>query len=167
MTNENKLIGFRRLLAAALTAFAVVAMAAAPALAADEVDEADAPGEVVIKTNVQFIKFAVNGKSNWDNHHFENRNRTLVIMGLTRGRANTIELMPRQEGLQPQTLTLNDGEFRRKRVRRDRHSVIVFQAKRSLKFIKSKPAAAAKPAPAKPRGKPSKIAPKKKKKKAK
>ena len=157
---DSKTIETKHIFRLTLAAFAVIAMATAPVFA-DEVDEAEAPGEVVIKTNVQFIKFMVNGKSNWDNHHFENRNRTLIIMGLTRGRENTIELMPREEGLQPQTLTLNDSDYKRKRVRRERRSVIVFQTVQSMKFKTAKPAAKA--APAKPRAKPRKPAPKKKK----
>lgn len=112
---------------------------------AQEGDEADAPGEVVFKTNAEFVRFTVNGKSNWDNHHFENRNRTLIIMGLTRGQENEIVLSPRVEGLEPQTFVLADADYKRKRIRRERRTVIVFQAVKKVKFAKPKPAAKATP----------------------
>ena len=130
----------------------------------DDVDEAEAPGEAVFKTNVQFIKFTVNGKRNWDNHHYEGRgDKTLVIMGLTRGGSNVIELIPRNPELHPQTVTLTDDNYKRRRVRRDRRWVVVFQATKKLKFTKNKPKPVEKPVPKAKKGanKPTKKAPKK------
>ncbi len=124
-----------RLPAVGLVAMAAVVFFASPVCAEGE----DVPGEIVVKTNLEFVKFTVNGKRNWENHEYSQRNKTLTIMGMTRGQENVVELRPRQEGYFPVTLTLTDSDYRRRRVRHGGRSVAVFRAVKTVKFSKNKP----------------------------
>ena len=80
-------------------------------------DDSEVPGEVVLSTPFEFVKFSVNGKSAWENHEYTKRNKTLVIMGLARDQENEIVLTPRVEGYQPYTLVVKPSEYKRRKVR--------------------------------------------------
>ena len=122
---------------------------AAPSMA--HADEDEVPGEVVLSTKFEFVKFTVNGKTAWENHEYTSRNKTLVILGLSREDDNTIVLTPRVDGYEPLTLVIKPSDFKRKRVRKKGKRIAVFQFKKRVKFAK---AGSAKPAPkAKPKAK--------------
>ena len=121
---------------------------AAPSVA--HADDDEVPGEVVLRTKFEFVKFTVNGKSQWENHEYTSRNKTLVILGLSREDDNTIVLTPRVDGYEPLTIVIKPGDFKRKRVRKNGKRIAVFQVKKRVKFAKAgttKPAPKVKPAP--------------------
>ncbi len=118
-----------------LIALLAAALLALPAAA--QQGDGDVPGEVMIATNVEFVKFQVNGKKEWENHEYTNRHKTLVVMGLDRLDTNTIVLTPRQEGFKAVTLTLTEADFRRAKVRHHGRRVTVYLAKKRVKFTKN------------------------------
>ena len=112
-------------------ALLATALLAGPAFAQESDD--DVPGEVAIATNVEFVKFTVNGKA-WENHAYTDHFKTLQIMGLDRLDTNTIVLSPRDESLKPLTLTLVESDFKRQRVRYKGRRVTVYRARRKVRF---------------------------------
>jgi hypothetical protein len=105
-------------------------------------DEEDVPGEIALKTPFEFIRFAVNGKSSWENHEYTDRRKTLVIMGLDRSDDHTIVLTPRSGEYEPTTITIKSDEFKRTIVSKAGKRAAVYRVVRSVKFEKVKPEAA-------------------------
>jgi hypothetical protein len=100
-------------------------------------DDDEAPGEVMIHTPFQFVRFVVDDKAGWENHTFINRHKTLHIFGLARDREHTIVLSPRnEEGYESVTLTIKPAKFKRKRVRRDGERGVVYQQVFKVRFKK-------------------------------
>lgn len=132
-------------LVALLLALATLATAA-PAFAAEEEDLDDVPGEAVLKTRYEFVKFTVDGRSSWENHHYEDKFKTLIIRGLSRSDDHTIVLTPMDDKVEPYTLTLTAADFKRQRIRKKidgrRQRVTVFRATRKIKFAKKRAEAA-------------------------
>ena len=104
-------------------------------------DDSEVPGEVILSTPFEFVKFSVNGKSAWENHEYTKRNKTLVIMGLARDQENEIVLTPRVEGYQPYTLVVKPSEYKRRKVRVRGRRVVVYRVSKRVKFKKVAPAA--------------------------
>lgn len=102
-------------------------------------------GELVLKTPFEFIRFSVDGKSEWDNHEYANKRKTLIILGLDRSEDHTIVLTPREDGWEPLTITVTGADFKRTMVRKGKARTAVFRAMKTVKFEKTK-------APAKPAG---------------
>ncbi|HAN32587.1 MAG TPA: hypothetical protein DCQ06_13405, partial [Myxococcales bacterium] len=109
-------------------------------------DNPDVPGEAVLSTGFEFVKFTVNGKSTWENHEYTGRNKTLVIMGLARDQENVVVLTPRTEGYEPYTLVIAPSIFKRRTARVRGRRVAIYRMKKRIKFKK---VVAAKPAPKK------------------
>jgi hypothetical protein len=106
----------------------------------------DAPGEIMIHTPFEFVRFVVDDKSGWENHTFINRHKTLHIFGLARDREHTVVLTPRnEEGYESVQLVIKPTKFKRKRVRRDGERGVVYQQVFKIRFKK---VAAKKPAKA-------------------
>jgi len=125
-------------------------------------DDSEVPGEVILKTKFEFVKFTVNGKTQWENHEYTSRNKTLVILGLSREDDNTIVLTPRVDGYEPLTLVVKPSQFKRRRIRKNGRRIAVYRYSTRVRFSKIK---AAKAAPAKkPAAKKKKTAKKAKKK---
>lgn len=99
-------------------------------------DDDDVPGEVVLITPFEFVKFKVNDKDEWENHEYTGRNKTLHILGLSRDDDNTIVLTPRVEGYEPLTLVIKPSDFKSRRVRRGRSRIAVYQFKKRVRFAK-------------------------------
>ncbi len=118
-----------------LAAVAAFTFAFSPATAQAESDD-HVPGEVMIKTKFQFVKFTVNGRSTWENHTYIDRQKTLHIFGLARDRDHTVVVQVRQEGYTPITLEIDATKFKRKRVRRDGARILVYQQVFRPKFKK-------------------------------
>lgn len=138
MRPTNALISRR----GALTTLAALLLTV-PALAfAGERDDADVPGEVIIKTPFEFVKFSVDGKSSWENHEYTDRRKSLVILGLDRTEDHTIVLEVREGGYEPLTLTIKSDEFKRTMARKNGKRVAVYRVSKKAKFEKTKPAPA-------------------------
>ena len=100
-------------------------------------DDDEAPGEVMIHTPFQFVRFVVDDKAGWENHTFIKRHKTLHIFGLARDRDHTIVLSPRnEEGYESVTLTIKPAKFKRKRVRRDGERGVIYQQVFKIRFKK-------------------------------
>ena len=142
----------------ALVAAGLIGLALAPSAAHAGEEDDMVPGELLIKTSFQFVKFNVNGKSTWENHTYIDRQKTLHIFGLSRDAEHTITVQPREGGYEPVVLVIDPAKFKRKRVRRDGESILAFQQVFRPKFKKLKkeeappPESSAKP-PKKARGK--------------
>ncbi|MCO4760252.1 MAG: hypothetical protein KC502_02035 [Myxococcales bacterium] len=133
---------------AALLACALF-VTAAPSVAF--ADEDEVPGEASFKTPFEFVKFSVNGKTEWENHEYTGRQKTLVIMGLSRSDDATIVLTPRNGEYQPLTIVIKPSDYKRKRVRKNGRRIAVFRYAKRVKFTKigkEKPKAKAKAKPA-------------------
>ena len=144
---------------APLAAFLVCTLfvTAAPTIAHADTDDEDVPGEIVLKTKFEFVKFSVNGKAEWENHEYTNGRKTLVILGLSRADDNTIVLTPRVAGYEPVTLVVKPSDFKRQRVKKNGRRVAIYRFTKKVRFGK---VSAAAPAPkAKAKAKP-KAAPK-------
>ncbi len=130
-------------------ALATAALLGPAAAFAAEGEGEDVAGEVVFKTPFEFIRFSVDGKSEWDNHEYADKRKTLIILGLDRSEDHTIVLTPREDGWEPLTVTVTGADFKRTMVRKGKARVAVFRAIKAVKFEKTK-------APAKPSGDESK-----------
>ena len=141
----------------ALAAVALIGLAVAPPGAFAE-DDDEVPGEVIIKTKFNFVKFQVDNKSTWENHTYINGQKTLHIFGLSRDNEHVIVVQPREAGYEPITLDIDSSKFKRTRVKRDGQRILAFQQTFRPKFKKiaaakeSAPKAEKKPAK-KPRSK--------------
>ncbi|MEY3011337.1 MAG: hypothetical protein RIT45_72 [Pseudomonadota bacterium] len=124
----------------ALAALAALVVSVPALLVAAEGDDVDVPGEVVIKTPFEFIKFTVDGKPTWENHEYTERRKTLVVLGLDRTEEHTIVLEVREGGYEPLTITVKPTEFKRAMVRKNGQRVAVYRANKKARFEKTKPA---------------------------
>ncbi len=116
---------------------AMLVAASASMSSAAFADDDGAPGEVMIHTPFEFVRFVVDDKSGWENHTFINRHKTLHIFGLARDRDHTIVLTPRnQEGYESVQLLIKPAKFKRKRVRRDGERGTVYQQVFKIRFKK-------------------------------
>jgi hypothetical protein len=116
-------------------AFAAVLLTIGPAMAQAE-DEANVPGEVVLNTPFEFVRFQVDGKPSWENHEYTKKNKTLIILGLDRDEAHTVVLTPRDGKHEPATIELKPEAFKRTVVRKGGKRIAVFRATRGVKFAK-------------------------------
>ena len=136
-------------------------LTAAPTIAHADTDDEEVPGEIIIQTPFEFVKFSVNGKTGWENHEYTHGRKTLVILGLSRADDSTIVLTPRADGYEPVTLVVKPSDFKRQRVKKNGRRVAVYRFTKKVRFGK---VSAASPAPkAKPKAK-TKAASKTKKK---
>ena len=126
-------------------AVAAAALIAPVAGFAAEDDSDSVAGELVLKTPFEFIRFSVDGKSEWDNHEYADKRKTLIILGLDRSEDHTIVLTPRQDGWEPLTITVTGADYKRTMVRKGKAKTAVFRAAKTVKFEKTN-------APAKPTG---------------
>ena len=141
-----------------LVTAALIGLALAPGVALGEEDDDHVPGEVLIKTAFEFVKFNVDGRATWENHTYIDRQKTLHIFGLSRDAEHTITLEPRTGQHEATVLVIDPAKYKRTRVRRDGQRILTFQQVFRPKFKKiAKPADPPEPAgdsaPKKPRAK--------------
>jgi hypothetical protein len=133
---------------AAVALVSVVGTAApSPVLAADAepLNEAEILGEAYIETKFQFVKFKFDGKE-WENHEYIKGAKTLVIRGIERDSDHTIEMIPRDGGYDPMTLSIKSADFKRTIVKtKGRTKTLAFRANFKADFQKT-PAPAPEPA---------------------
>lgn len=134
----------RSLLVGACAIAAAALLTPIAGFAADAEDE-NVAGEVMLKTPFEFIRFSVDGKSEWDNHEYLDKRKTLLILGLDRSEDHTIVLTPREDGWEPLTITVTGADFKRTMVKKGKARAAVYRAIKPVKFEKTK-------APAKPSG---------------
>ncbi len=153
-------LSLRRLVPAFALA-ALVVSSAPGAVFADPADDDDVPGEAVIKTPFEFVKFSVNGKTEWENHEYTGRRKTLVIMGLSRSDDNVVVLTPRVDGYEPLTITITSKDYKRRKIRRNGKRIAVYRFTTKARFAKVGAAKPAKPAKKKAKAKAKKTKKKK------
>ncbi len=105
--------------------------------AAEQIDENEVLGEAYIATKVEFVKFELDGKKEWDNHDYLDSRKTLLIKGLDRREDHTVVLTPREPGYESVTLTLKGSDFKRSVVKtKGRTQTITFKAHYRADFKK-------------------------------
>lgn len=104
---------------------------------AEQIDENEVLGEAYIATKVEFVKFELDGKKEWDNHDYQDSRKTLLIKGIARNEDHTVVLTPREPGFEAVTLTLKTGDFKRSVVKtKGRTQTITFKAHYRVDFKK-------------------------------
>ncbi|MBI5610095.1 MAG: hypothetical protein HY902_14565 [Deltaproteobacteria bacterium] len=118
-----------------------------------QIDENEILGEAKIVMKMEFVKFQLDDKKEWDNHEYVDGAKTLIIKGIDRSGDHTVTLTPRESGYEPVTLTIKNTDFKRTVTKtKGRTQTIAFLAHYSASFTKVAAPKADKPAD-KPAGK--------------
>jgi hypothetical protein len=114
---------------------------------APQLDENEIVGEAHIAMKIDFVKFQLDDKKDWENHEYVDGAKTLVIKGLDRSAEHTVTLTPRESGYEPVTLTIKPTDFKRTVTKtKNRTQTLAFLAHYSASFTKVAAPKAEKPA---------------------
>ncbi len=114
-------------------AFIALSLVSGSAFAQDE----ESPGEVRIKTNVEYATVTVDGERS-DGTEYDSSGKNIIVKGLDRAVDHVIVVDPGVDEFAAKEFTVKAGAYAKKRMKVDGERTLFYIANKKLKFKKQK-----------------------------
>jgi hypothetical protein len=95
------------------------------------------PGEVRIKTNVEYATVSVDGERS-DGTEYDGSGKNITVKGLERNVDHVIVVDPGMDEYAPKEFTVKAGTYKKKRMKVDGERTLFYIVNKTLKFKKKK-----------------------------
>jgi len=99
--------------------------------------DVESPGEVRIKTNVEYATVTVDGERT-DGTEYDASGKNIIVKGLDRAADHVIVVDPGMDEYAPKEFTVKAGAYAKKRMKVDGERTLFYIANKKLKFKKQK-----------------------------